>query len=310
MSLDSCLHFVARLRRCPATLRAFRDDIEVADAAGHPVNELHFNVSEKAFADDTVAAATVDHRPDHELHLNVDKELLQVVDTDAGTSMNNGCHPVDWLQSNVSEESLNKVAEQDAGAETTLGDELAYNVNNESSLSLSVEEAVTVDMYLDLEAEDMSSGQVAVTNAGTAAFIDRHTSDQFLFVEIAATGTATRVGHHRGEELPHIVNKEPSVGVAETDDGAATTVSRHLYCKLPSAVDELSLHVKEAVAGMSCDPEAEDVAEGMSVTDNSDTDEDYNPSCDDMECDTDSTSEENSMSCGESLVPDSCPEGQ
>ena len=120
---------------------------------------------------------------------------------------------------------------------------------------------------LDSQAEDiskgMSSGQVAV--AETAESVCHQITHQQYYIDvlIATSDAAVTVNHDHGEEVLHIVNKEPSLSIDETDSATA-------------AMDELSLQVKERVTGMSPDPESEVVIDSMLVMDDSDRDKDYN----------------------------------
>jgi len=275
------VHFVARLKRHPFTLQAFKEDVDVADHR----HELSQTVNTESLLTCPVEEVVAIHNE------SVDVEAEDISENVPAATVGE-LVSLDLKAGNISEGlSSGQVVADHL--------ELSQTVNTESLLTHTVEEAVAIHMSVDVEAEDISENVPAVAVAELVP-LDLQAESMSAGMSSGQVFTDYRL------ELSQIVNRESllthTVEEAVTIHMSVDDVeSEDIYKNVPAV---------EVAESVPLDVQVGDISDGTSEMDSCDSDEDYNPSCDDMESEEDSASEDNAISCDESLVPDSCPEGE
>jgi len=276
------VHFVARLKRHPFTLQAFKEDVDVADHR----HELSQTVNTESLLTRPVEEAVAIHNE------SVDVEAEDISENVPAATVAEPV-PLDLQAENISEG-------MSSGQVVADHLELSQIVNTESLLTHAVEEAVAIHMSVDdVEAEDISENVPAVAVAELVP-LD-------LQAESMSAGMSSgQVFTDYHLELSHILNTESLVTLPVEE-----AVAIHMSVDDVEAED-ISENVPAATVAepVPLDVQVGDISEGTSEMDSCDSDEHYNPSCDDVESEEDSACEDNAVSCDESLVPDSCPEGE
>jgi len=271
------VHFVARLKRHPFTLQAFKEDVDIADHR----HELSQIVNTEELLTHPVEEAVA-------RHMSVDVEAEGISENVPAATVAEPV-PLDLQAENISE---------GMSSGQGVADHLELNqiVNTEELLTHPVEE---IHMSVDVEAEDISENVPAVAVAELVPL--------GLQAESMSAGMSSgQVFMNYHLELSQIVNTESLVTLPveeavaihmSVDDVEAEDISKNVPAV--AVTEPVPLDVQDG-----------DISEGTSEMDSCDSDENYNPSCDDMESEEDSADEDNAISSDESLVPGSCSEGK